>query len=364
MINAAKERWDILTKPPGSLGKLEEIGIRLAGLQGTVFPKVEQRAVVVMCGDHGVTEEGVSAFPSAVTGLMMQNFANGKAAVNVLARQMNCAVHVVDVGSRVEGDVPGVLSRKVRMGTANLAKGPAMTKEEAQQAIAVGVETVERLHTQGVQVVALGEMGIGNTTPSAALAAVLLGRAEWIAEAVGEEQAGSKMSPDECAPSASAENEAALLQLVGRGTGIADEQVLHKARIIAQAIAVNRPDANDPLDVLAKLGGLEIAGLVGVVLGAWERKMAVIVDGVIAAAAALVAVRMEERVKQALFASHLSQEPAHLALLQEIGLEPLLMLEMRLGEGTGAVLAIPLLEAACRLVSEMATFADLGLDKP
>ncbi|TCP55800.1 nicotinate-nucleotide-dimethylbenzimidazole phosphoribosyltransferase [Tumebacillus sp. BK434] len=332
MMQAAKERWDFLTKPPGSLGKLEEIGIRLAGLQGTVFPTVDKRAVVVMCGDHGVTEEGVSAFPAEVTGLMMQNFVNGKAAVNVLARQMNCAVRVVDVGSRVEGEVPGVLSRKVRKGTANFAKGPAMTREEAELAIAVGVATVEELYAQGVQVVALGEMGIGNTTPSAALAAVLVN------------------TP--------------LLPLVGKGTGIDEEKVLHKARVIERAIEVNRPDASDPLDVLAKLGGLEIAGLVGVVLGAWERRIAVLVDGVIAAAAALVAVRIEERVKEVLFASHLSQEPAHLVLLQEMGLQPLLTLEMRLGEGTGAVLAMPLLEASCRLVAEMATFADLGLDKP
>ncbi|MFD2171901.1 nicotinate-nucleotide--dimethylbenzimidazole phosphoribosyltransferase [Tumebacillus lipolyticus] len=330
MMQAARERWDFLTKPPGSLGKLEEIGIRLAGIQGTVFPKLEQRAVVVMCGDHGVTAEGVSAFPQEVTGLMIQNFVNGKAAVNVLARQVGCAVHVVDVGSRVEGELPGVRSKKVRAGTANFAQGPAMTPEEAQRAIAVGIEMVEELHQQGVQAVALGEMGIGNTTPSAALAAVLTGRP--------------------------------LAELVGRGTGIDDEKVLHKTRVIEQALAVNRPNALDPLDVLAKVGGLEIAGLVGVVLGAYQRKMVVVVDGVIAAAAALVACRMESGAQEVLFASHLSQEPAHRVLLQEMGLEPILMLDMRLGEGTGAVLALPILEASCRLVAEMATFADLGLD--
>ncbi|ARU61488.1 nicotinate-nucleotide--dimethylbenzimidazole phosphoribosyltransferase [Tumebacillus avium] len=362
MMQAAKERWDFLTKPPGSLGKLEEIGIRLAGLQGTVFPKVDKRAVVVMCGDHGVTEEGVSAFPSEVTGLMMQNFANGKAAVNVLARQMSSDVLVVDVGSRVEGEVPGVISRKVRQGTANFAKGPAMSREEAEQAIAVGVEIVEQLHQQGVQVVALGEMGIGNTTPSAALAAVFTSKSvpessratsEGSAKDAGHGKAGTALA-----------NGSTLLQLVGRGTGIDDEKVLHKAGVIERAIEVNQPDASDPLDVLAKLGGLEIAGLVGVVLGAWERKIAVLVDGVIAAAAALVAVKMQSQAKEILFASHLSQEPAHLVMLQEMGLQPLLTLDMRLGEGTGAVLAMPLLEASCRLVEEMATFADLGLDKP
>ncbi|KEO81810.1 nicotinate-nucleotide--dimethylbenzimidazole phosphoribosyltransferase [Tumebacillus flagellatus] len=329
VMEEARNRWDQLTKPPGSLGKLEEIGIRLAGIQGTVFPSVERRAVVVMCGDHGVTAEGVSAFPSEVTGLMMQNFAGGKAGVNVLARQMGADVHVVDVGSRCEVEIPGVLRKKIKSGTDNLAVGPAMTRDEALAALEVGRETARNLSADGVQVIALGEMGIGNTTPSSAIAAVLTGHP--------------------------------LAELVGRGTGIDENTLSLKGQVIQRALDVNQPNPQDALDVLAKVGGLEIAGLAGVVLGAAEAGTAVLVDGVIAAAAALTAYRMEPAVGAYLFASHLSQEPAHRVMLAAMELSPLLQLEMRLGEGTGAVLAMPLLEAATRLVREMATFADLGL---
>lgn len=329
VMEQAATRWDQLTKPLGALGKLEQIGVRLAGIQGTIFPAVEKRAVVVMCGDHGVVAEGVSAYPAEVTGLMMQNFVNGKAAINVLAKQMDAAVMVVDVGSRVEQPCEEIYQRKVKAGTNNMAQGPAMTREEAQQAIEVGIEMAELLAAQGVQVIALGEMGIGNTTPSSALTAVLTG--------------------------------VPLDRLVGRGTGIEELALEHKRSVIERAIAVNQPDANDALDVLAKVGGLEIAGLVGVILGAAQNRTAVIVDGVIAGAAALVAYRLAEGVRDYLFASHLSEEPAHAVILQEIGLEPMLTMGMRLGEGTGAALAMPLLEASTRLVREMATFADIGL---
>jgi len=329
IMQQAAERWDQLTKPLGALGKLESVGVRLAGIQGTVFPSVERRAVVVMCGDHGVVAEGVSAYPPEVTGLMMQNFVDGKAAINVLAKQMDAAVLVVDIGSRLETPCEEVYQRKIKLGTDNMAHGPAMSREEAQAAIEVGIEMAELLKAQGVQVIALGEMGIGNTTPSSALTAVLTGQS--------------------------------LHQLVGRGTGIEDEALKNKKRIIEQAIHVNQPDASDPLDVLAKVGGLEIAGLVGVILGAAQNKIAVLVDGVIAGAAALVAFKMTDLVRDYLFASHLSQEPAHAVILQAIDLEPMLTMDMRLGEGTGAVLAMPLLEASTRLVRDMATFADIGL---
>jgi len=327
-MQQARARWDSLTKPLGSLGKVEEIGIRLAGIQGTVFPKVERRAVVVMCGDHGVVEEGVSAYPSAVTGLMMQNFSRGRAAVNVLARQMGADVHVIDVGSAWEEEIDGVVRKRVKAGTDNLAVGPAMSRQEALQAVEVGMSVARRLKKDGVQVIALGEMGIGNTTASSAIAAVLT------ASPLGE--------------------------LVGRGTGIEESRLSHKVQVILRGLEVNAPDADDPLDVLAKVGGLEIAGLTGVVLGAASEGVAVLVDGVIAGAAALVAVKLEERAKDYLFASHLSQEPAHRVILQEIGLTPLLHLDMRLGEGTGAVLALPLLESAAKLVQEMATFEEIG----
>ncbi|PWK14836.1 nicotinate-nucleotide--dimethylbenzimidazole phosphoribosyltransferase [Tumebacillus permanentifrigoris] len=329
VMEDARARWDQLTKPLGSLGKLEEIGIRLAGIQGKVFPEVTKRAVVVMCGDHGVVAEGVSAYPSAVTGLMMANFSSGRAAVNVLARQMGADVHVVDVGSCCEQEIDGIVSAKVKAGTDNMAVGPAMSREEALAAIEVGITIAKRLQRDGVQVVALGEMGIGNTTPSSAIAAVLTGHP--------------------------------LLELIGRGTGIETSVLPHKGAVIQRALEVNQPNPADALDVLAKVGGLEIAGLVGVVLGAASAGIAVLVDGVIAGAAALVAHRLEEKVGAYLFASHLSQEPAHRVILDAIGLSPLLQLEMRLGEGTGAVLAMPLLESATRLVREMATFADIGL---
>jgi nicotinate-nucleotide--dimethylbenzimidazole phosphoribosyltransferase len=329
VMEEARARWDQLTKPLGALGKLEEIGIRLAGIQGKLFPEVTKRAVVVMCGDHGVTAEGVSAYPSEVTGLMMANFSNGRAAVNVLARQMGAEVHVVDVGSRCEQAIDGVLQEKVKPGTDNMAAGPAMSREEAQEAIEVGIRMAQRLQADGVQVIALGEMGIGNTTPSSAIAAVLTGHP--------------------------------LAELIGRGTGIEASALPHKGQVIARALEVNQPDPQDALDVLAKVGGLEIAGLVGVVLGAASAGIAVLVDGVIAGAAALVACRLEEKVGAYLFASHLSQEPAHRVLLEAMELSPMLHLDMRLGEGTGAVLAMPLLESAARLVQEMATFADIGL---
>lgn len=330
VMREAEARWDQLTKPQGSLGLLEEIGIRLAGIQGTVFPRVEKRAVVVMCGDHGVVQEGVSAYPPEVTGLMMHNFSRGGAAINVFARQMGAEVHVVDVGSCMEGEIPGVLPAKVKRGTDNMAQGPAMSRDEALQALQVGRELAWRLQEGGVQVIALGEMGIGNTTPSAALAAVLTG--------------------------------VPVERLVGRGTGIAQEALLKKGAVIRQSIEVNRPDVGDALDVLAKVGGLEIAGLAGVAIGAAERRTAVLVDGVIAGAAALAAERIAPGVRHYLFASHLSQEPAHAVLLQALGLQPMLHMHMRLGEGTGAVLAMPLLEAAVRAVRDMATFAELGLE--
>ncbi|WP_236587596.1 nicotinate-nucleotide--dimethylbenzimidazole phosphoribosyltransferase [Tumebacillus amylolyticus] len=329
VMEEARGRWDQLTKPLGSLGKLEEIGIRLAGIQGTVLPSVERRAVVVMCGDHGVTAEGVSAYPSAVTGLMMQNFSNGRAAVNVLARQMGADVHVVDIGSACEDDIPNIVREKVKPGTDNMAVGPAMTREEAVRALEVGMGFARKLSSEGVQVIALGEMGIGNTTPSSAIASVLTSHP--------------------------------LAELVGRGTGIEESVLPHKGHVIQRALEVNQPNPDDAVDVLAKVGGLEIAGLAGVVLGAASEGVAVLVDGVIAAAAALVAYRVEPKVGPYLFASHLSQEPAHRILLEAMELSPMLHLEMRLGEGTGAVLAMPLLQSATRLVQEMATFADLGL---
>ncbi|MBO8162900.1 MAG: nicotinate-nucleotide--dimethylbenzimidazole phosphoribosyltransferase [Brevibacillus sp.] len=330
---AARKRLNTLTKPPGSLAQLEEIAIRLAGITGQHRPRLGRKHVVVMCADHGVAAEGVSAFPQAVTGLMIHNFAAGKAAINVLARQVGADVVVVDVGSCCDELPPVVRNQKVRSGTANMAKEPAMSRDEALQAILVGIDTAERLVGEGSTLLALGEMGIGNTTASAAIARV------WL-------------------------NDASLDALVGRGTGVDDAGLERKKQVIAEAIQTHQPDPSDPVDVAAKVGGLEIAALAGVIIGAAANRCPVLVDGVITAAAALVANRLQPLTTRYLFASHLSAEPAHALLLKELGLVPFLHLGMRLGEGTGAALAMPILEAACRILDEMATFADLGLPDP
>nr|WP_156940446.1 nicotinate-nucleotide--dimethylbenzimidazole phosphoribosyltransferase [Paenibacillus forsythiae] len=321
-----------LTKPLGSLGRLEEIAVRLAGITGSVQPSVDKKAIVVMCGDHGVVQEGVSAYPQEVTGLMMANFIRRSAAVNVLAQQAGAEVQVIDVGTLLTDLPEGVVRRKVRPGTANMAQGPAMTKQEAVAAIHVGMDTAYELADKGIEVIGLGEMGIGNTTPSSAMTAVFTNH------------------PVE--------------QITGRGTGIDDEALAAKTKVIERAIEVNQPDPGDAVDVLAKVGGLEIAGLAGVIMGAAARRVPVVIDGVITGAAALAACRIEPRCRDYLFASHLSVEPAHRIVLDELGLKPLLHLDMRLGEGTGAALALPVIESAVQLVSRMATFEDLGIPSP
>ncbi|WP_253298232.1 nicotinate-nucleotide--dimethylbenzimidazole phosphoribosyltransferase [Paenibacillus sp. MSJ-34] len=325
----ARNHLDQLTKPPGSLGKLEAIAAQLAGMTGEAKPEFGKKAVIVMAGDHGVCEEGVSAFPAAVTPQMVMNFVAGGAAVNVLARQAGAEVVCVDIGVNGDLEHPQLVSRKVRKGTANMAKGPAMSREEALQAILVGADIVEQYVNDGYRMFATGEMGIGNTTASAAILSVLSG-----------------MAPD---------------RTVGRGTGIDDAKMAHKREVVSKAIAVNRPNAADALDVLAKVGGLEIAGLVGVILGAAKHRCPVVIDGFISSAAALVAARLAPLSAGYMIGSHLSQEQGHEALLDELGLTPLLQLDMRLGEGTGAVLAFTLIDAAVKIMREMATFASAGV---
>lgn len=325
----AERHSDRLTKPPGSLGKLEGIARQLAGIAGELWPDVSRRAVIVMAGDHGVCEEGVSAFPQAVTSQMVLNFLNGGAAVNVLARAANADVVCVDIGVAEELDHPGLISRKVVKGTANMAKGPAMSRAEALQAVRTGIEVVGEQIKLGVRMFATGEMGIGNTTASAAIVSLLTG-----------------LSP---------------AQAVGRGTGIGDETFARKIEVVSRAIEVNKPDPDDPLDVLAKVGGAEIAGLVGVIIGAAAYGCPVVIDGYISTAAALVAAKLSERTKPYMIPSHLSQEQGHRQALDTIGLSPLIQLEMRLGEGTGAVLCFHLIDASLRLMTEMATFDSAGI---
>ena len=326
----ARERQDQLTKPQGALGRLEAISIQLAGIQGKAIPVVKDKAIITMAGDHGILEEKIHNWPQEVTVQMVYNFLSGGAAINVLSRQVGARVVVVDMGvaSPLKID-PKLVSRKVALGTKNMARGPAMTREQAVQAIESGIDIVNTEAGRGLDIVGTGDMGLGNTSASAAICAVMTGKT--------------------------------VPQVTGRGTGISDEQLAKKIAAIERAIEVNRPNPADPLDVLAKVGGFEIGGLVGVMLGAAAHRVPVVIDGFISGAAALIAVGLAPQVKDYLFAAHLSVEPGHRILLDKLGLEPLICMDMRLGEGTGAALAISLIEAAARILSEMATFAEAGV---
>jgi nicotinate-nucleotide--dimethylbenzimidazole phosphoribosyltransferase len=329
-MQAARTRQDTLTKPRGSLGRLEELSIQLAGMQAEPFPSVERKAVIVMAADHGVAAEGVSAYPSEVTAQMVLNFLRGGAAINSLARQAGARVSVVDIGvaSALE-PVPGLIQRKVMYGTRSLAQGPAMTRQEAEQALQTGVDVLNEEAARGLDLVATGDMGIGNTTPSSAIAAVMTGLP--------------------------------VAQVVGRGTGIDDQGLQHKIKVIEQALAVNQPDAGDALDVLQKVGGLEIAGLAGLMVAAAGRRIPIVVDGFISTAAAMIAAGLAPGVRNYLISAHQSVEVGHRAMLSHLGLKPLLDLNLRLGEGTGAALAFHLIEASTRILREMATFEEAGV---
>lgn len=328
--NQARVRQEQLTKPSGSLGLLEALSIQLAGITGVARPRFQHKGVIVMAADHGVALEGVSAYPPEVTPQMVFNILNGGAAINVLARQAGAYVKVVDIGVAYNfQNCPGLLHRKVASGTMNMLKGPAMTRAQAEDAIQIGIDVVQFEIDQGLDLVATGEMGIGNTTSSAAITAVLTGL------------------PVE--------------QVTGRGTGVDEATLQRKIEVIKKAIDLNHPDATDALDVLAKVGGLEIAGLTGVVLGAASRRVPVVVDGFISGVAALVAAELAPAVKPYLILSHQSVEIGHQAIWKYLGLRPLLNLDLRLGEGSGAVLAFHLVEAATRILDEMATFSEAGV---
>ncbi len=324
-----QERLNNLIKPPGSLGVLEELALQLSGIYGDPMPKIGKKAIIVMGGDHGIVEEGVSAFPPIVTTLMMPQFPNGVAGVSVLARHAGATVTAVDIGVASPVDHPGVLNKKIKPGTDNMAKGPAMSREEAVKSLEVGIETAIEEIKKGASVLGTGDMGIGNTTPSSAILAVLGG-----------------FSPE---------------QVTGRGTGINDEALRNKASIIAKVIEINQPDKNDPIDVLAKVGGLEIGGIAGIILAAAANRVPVVVDGFISSAGALIAGRLAPKSVGFMVPSHCSAEQAHRSMLETIGLRPMLDMKMRLGEGTGAALAMTLMDASIKILHEMATFQDLGL---
>ncbi|MBM3147582.1 MAG: nicotinate-nucleotide--dimethylbenzimidazole phosphoribosyltransferase [Actinobacteria bacterium] len=329
-MRAAEERQMQLTKPPKALGRLETLSIQLAGITGDPTPVFADKVVAVMAGDHGVTAEGVSAFPAEVTPAMVANFAAGGAAINVIGRHVDARVVVTDVG--VDADLSGLQTirhRKVRRGTANMTQGPAMSRDEALRAVEVGIELVDEAVSEGTGMFATGEMGIGNTTAGSAVIAALTG--------------------------------CPVADVTGRGTGIARDLLPHKVAVIETALEVNRPDKDDPLDVLAKVGGLEIAAMAGVMLGCASRRVPVVMDGFISAAAALTAVRLCSVARDYILPSHVSIEVGHQKVLDELELTPLFDLQMRLGEGTGAALSMSILDAAAKTLAEMATFQSAGV---
>jgi len=329
---AAQARQDALTKPQGSLGRLEELSVQVAGISGKALPRIQDKVVLVMAGDHGVVAEGVSAYPQEVTPQMVANFLNGGAAINVLARHVGARMLVVDMGVAVPiPPHPSLIVRKVAPGTGNIALGPAMTRSQALQAILTGAEIVNAQIDSGLDILATGDMGIGNTTPSAAIAAVYTGR-----------------SPKE---------------ITGRGTGVDEAGMRRKISAIQRALQVNRPDPTDGLDVLAKVGGFEIGGLAGAILACAAQRRPVVIDGFISTAAAMIAVSLAPQARDYLIAAHTSMELGHHLMMDWLGVKPLLDLQMRLGEGTGAALAISLVEAACKILTEMATFGEAGVSE-
>ena len=325
-MEKARNRMDILTKPQGSLGRMEDLAVQLAGIRGEFFPVDARKRVVVMAADHGVTEEGISAYPSEVTVQMLANFTGGGAAINVLGRQNNIEVAVVDMGVKVDAGLPGVKKVRIKSGTDNFRRQEAMTRKEVLQAIFAGIEYACESADEGIDILATGEMGIGNTTASSAVMAALTGYD--------------------------------ISLVVGRGTGLDDEKLRHKQSVVAAALEMHKPDPADPVGVMSCVGGLEIAALTGLIIGAAGRRVPVVIDGFISSTAALTAVKMNEQVINYLIPSHLSAESGHALLMDYLNLSPYINMGMRLGEGTGAVLAMNLVEAACRVTLEMATFED------
>lgn len=326
----ARRRLAQLTKPPGSLGRLEDLLVRLCAIQGTCPPSLRDPVIFTLAGDHGVVAQGVSAYPQVVTAQMVENFLNGGAAVNALARHAGARVVVADLGvAAALPQHPALRRCKVGPGTRDMTRGPAMTRAEALHAIEAGIALVEDERGRGADLIGTGEMGIGNTTAASALVAALTG--------------------------------ASAASVTGPGTGVDEDGRRRKVEAVRRALAVNRPDPTDPLETLAKLGGFEIAGLVGVILAGAVHRLPVVLDGFIAGAAALVAARLKPDIRAALIAAHRSSEPGHARVLDDLGLEPYLDLEMRLGEGTGAALCIGLARAACAVFTEMATFKSAGV---
>jgi len=342
-MEAARARQDALTKPQGSLGVLESLSVKVAGITANYMPAIEKKVIITMAADHGIAVEGVSAYPREVTAQMVYNFLRGGAAINVLARHIGARVVVVDMGVAADIDIGEdsgndnyiFVKKKIGYGTANISKGGAMSYEDAIRSIEGGIEVLEHEleheKGRGVDIVGVGDMGIGNTTPSSAITAFITGE------------------PVE--------------SVTGRGTGLDDNGLANKVKVIKKALEVNNPNREDAIDILAKLGGFEIGGMAGVMLAAAAHRIPVVIDGFISGAAALIAYGLSPKIKDYLIASHLSVEAGHRAILNHIGLKPLFNLNMRLGEGTGAALGIWLVDAACRILCEMATFEEAGVSR-
>ena len=329
-MQRARDHLQQLTKPPGSLGRLEDLTVQLAGITRDHLSVFPDKRVVVMAADHGVVAEGVSAFPQEVTEQMVYNFLQGGAAINVIARQAGAQVVCVDLGvAAVLKEASGLLQKKVAFGSNNMRREPAMSLEQVKQAIEVGMQTAFELSEEGASLLATGEMGIGNTTASSAVLAALTGLP--------------------------------VSEVVGRGTGITDQALDHKIRVIEESIQLHRPDPQDAYDVLYKVGGLELCGLAGLILGAAAKSIPVVLDGFISTVAAYGAVKMCPNARHYLIASHQSEEPGHRLVLAELELQPILYGGMRLGEGTGAVLLFPTIDTIQAIMREMATFASAGI---
>ncbi|MDP1759400.1 MAG: nicotinate-nucleotide--dimethylbenzimidazole phosphoribosyltransferase [Thermodesulfovibrionales bacterium] len=328
----AQKHLDNLTKPLGSLGRLEEFARKFVAITENKNPLLDKKVVFTFAGDHGVTEEGVSAFPKEVTQQMVFNFLRGGAGINVLAKHAGADVVVIDIGVDHDfGEIEGLINLKVINGTKNFAKEPAMTREEAIKCMETGIELADGYAKKGYKIFGTGDMGIGNTTPSSAIAAVLTGRP--------------------------------VSEVTGKGTGITDESLLKKIKVIEKGINLNKPNPNDAIDVLSKVGGAEIGGIAGLILGAASNRIPVVIDGFISTAGALIAYCIDPKVKDYIFAAHNSVEIGHKAMLDKMGLSPILDLNLRLGEGTGAALAILMIEAGLKIYKEMATFGEAGVSE-
>ena len=328
VMAAAQREIDYCLKPPGSLGKLESMARQIAGITGQVHNAIRKKAIVVMMADNGVYTEGVAMYPQDITRIGAEFVTTGRMGVNFLARQAGADIIAVDIGIQVDVDLPGVINRKVRYGTANFLKEPAMTREEAIQAIEAGIEVTNDAIDRGYDLIGTGEIGIGNTTASSAVLFAFTG--------------------------------APIDRVVGRGAGLTDEAFARKKAVVEEAVRLHQPDPDDPLDVLAKVGGLDIAGMVGTYLACAARRVPVVTDGLISNVAALAAMRCKPEAVQYMIPSHISFEPGAKLLKEITGLEPMLDMDMRLGEGTGCALVFTIIEAALRMIEEMGTFAVLG----